>query len=150
MNGAEATFIGNMTRDPELRYGQSGKAWLTGSVAVNKRITVAGEAKETTTFINWKAFGDLAENMAASFRKGTRVIVSGTFETDEYTDKEGVKRSSLVLVVNEAGPSVRWATAEVTRTAGNGAQARPAMAGAPAAEPEFDNGNNPFYSDSPF
>jgi single-strand DNA-binding protein len=149
MNGAEATFIGNMTKDPELRYGQSGKAWLTGSIAVNKRITVNGEAKETTVFINWKCFGDLAENMAGTFRKGMRAIVSGTFETDEYTDKEGVKRSSLVLVLSEAGPSVRWATADVTRTAGNGAGApRPAMASVPAGEPEFDGGANPFYTDS--
>lgn len=148
-NGAEVTFVGNMTRDPELKYGgTSGKAWCTFAIAVNKVFkNQAGEKTEKVVFFNCKAFSDVAENIASSLSKGVRVFVTGSLEQEEWEDsKGGGKRTAMVIIVDDAGPSLRWATAQVTRTANTGGS----RASAPAepsgtAEPyPFSEGPLPF------
>jgi len=110
------TLVGNITSDPELRFGANGNAVLSSGLAVNKRKPDGdGGWTEETSFFNIVAFGTLAENLAASVGKGSRVIVKGELVQRPYETKEGEKRSSIEVVVEAAGPDLRWATAEVQR-----------------------------------
>jgi single-strand DNA-binding protein len=115
VSDSSGTLIGNLTREPELRFGAGGGAVLGGGLAVNKRKKVGDDWEESTSFFNFVAFGSLAENMAASLTKGSRVVLSGHWEARPYETKEGESRTSTEFVVDEAGPSLRWATAEVTK-----------------------------------
>jgi single-strand DNA-binding protein len=74
------TVVGNLTGDPELRFTQGGKQMLTGSIADNRRYQVNGEWKEETSYINFVIWGELADNAAASLRKGMRVMVNGRLQ----------------------------------------------------------------------
>lgn len=113
------TIIGNLTGEPELRFTQSGAAMLTGSIASNRRYQVNGEWQEETSYINYIAWRELAENCAATLSKGMRVIATGRLQQRTYVDKEGKNRSSYDLVIDEIAPSLRWATAAVTKTKGD-------------------------------
>jgi len=147
MNGASVSFIGNVTQQPELRYSQAGKAWATFSVAVNEYgKDKSGEKTEHTSFFNCKLFGDAAENFCASVEKGNRVMITGTLKMEKWTNKDGEEKTSPTVYVDEVGVSLRWATAAITRIAGNGGAGRvPAAAAAPAAAPAgFENEENPF------
>jgi len=75
-----------------------------------------GEYEESTSFFDVQAYGTLAENLANSVTKGNRIVVTGEIEQRSWDDKEGNKRSTVEITAFEAGPSLRWATAEVTRT----------------------------------
>lgn len=125
------TVVGNLTGDPELRFTQSGKPMLTGSIADNRRYQVNGEWQEETSYINFVIWGDLADNAAASLRKGNRVMVTGRLQQRDWQDKDGNKRTSYDLVVDEIAPSLKWATVAITKTAKNDN----APAYAPAADP---------------
>ena len=72
------TLVGNITRDPELRFTQGGRAVASFGIAVNRRYQVNGEWQEQTSFFNVVAWGQLGENAAASLTKGARVIVTGS------------------------------------------------------------------------
>jgi single-strand DNA-binding protein len=78
---------------------------------------VNGEWQEQTSYFNVTAWGDLGENAAASLSKGTRIVVTGRLEQREYTTREGDKRTAIDVIADELGPSLRWATAQVERTA---------------------------------
>ena len=119
------TVVGNLTRDPELRYTQSGKATVTVGIAVNRRYQVNGEWQEQTSYFNVTAWGQLGENAAASLTKGARVVVTGRLEQREYTTREGDKRTAIEVVADEIGPSLRWATAQVERQSRQGGEAAP-------------------------
>jgi len=148
MNGASVTFVGNVTQQPELRYSQAGKPWATFSVAVNEYgKDKSGEKTEHTSFFNCKLFGDAAENFCESVEKGNRVMVTGTLKMEKWTNKDGEEKTSPTVYVDEVGVSLRWAKAAITRIAGNGgnnAGRVPAAAGAPAAQADFGNEENPF------
>lgn len=111
------TVVGNLTGEPELRFTQGGAAMLTGSIADNRRYQVNGEWQEETSYINFVAWRELAENAAASLSKGMRVIVTGRLQQRDWTDKDGNNRKSYDLVVDEIAPSLRWATALVAKKA---------------------------------
>ena len=151
MTSNSITVVGNLTRDPELRYTQSGKAPVTVGIAVNRRYQVNGEWQEATTFMNVVAWDQLAENVAASLTKGTRVLVTGRLDVREYEAREGGKRTSVDIAAEEIGPTLRWATVSVERTpakgAGEGGGSAPRQAprpsGAPAAAPADDG----YYAD---
>lgn len=121
MNGIETTVVGNLGRDIELRFSQAGRPWTRFSIAVS-RVTrdASGEKKENTSWVNCKIFGDQAENLAASAQKGIRVLAVGHFETEEWNDQNGDKKSEMVFIIDEIGPSLRWATTVITRTPSNG------------------------------
>lgn len=120
MNGAEVTFTGNIVRF-ELRFSANGTPWGTGAIAVNEfRRDRDGNKNEEATFVNFKVFRDLAENMAESVDKGTRVTLTGRLKNETWTDREGNERRELTLNVDEAAVSLRWATAKVTRTNSGG------------------------------
>ncbi len=109
------TVVGNLTRDPELRYTTGGRGVASFGLAVNRRYQQNGEWQEQTSFFNITAWGDLGENLAASVSKGARVIVTGRLQQREYQTKEGENRTIVEIIADEAGPSLRWAQAQVER-----------------------------------
>jgi single-strand DNA-binding protein len=117
------TIIGNLTREPELRFTNSGQAQATMGVAVNRRWQnrQSGEWEEQTSFLNVVAWRDLAENVAHSLPKGCRVIVTGRLEQRSWETQDGEKRSVIEVVADEIAPSLRWATASVERNERKGA-----------------------------
>lgn len=115
-NGAEITLTGNIVRF-ELRFAANGNPWGTGAIAVNEyRRDKNGERTEETTYVNFKVFRDMAENMAESVDKGTRVVLTGRLKNESWKDRDGNERRELSLTVDEAAVSLRWATAKVTRS----------------------------------
>ena len=110
---AQVTVVGNMTRDPELRFTPGGLAVCSFGVAVNRK---RGE-EEQVSFFDVTAFGSLAENVC-EIGKGSRVIVVGRLEQRSW-EQDGNKRSKVEIVADSIGPDVRWATVTVTR-AGDG------------------------------
>lgn len=125
------TIIGNLTADPELRFTQTGVAVANFTVASTPRHfdRQSGEWRDgEALFLRSTAWREVAENIAGSLRKGMRVIVQGALQQRNYTDREGVNRTAYELEVHEIGPSLRYATAAVTkaaRSAGNSPQAAP-------------------------
>ncbi|MGA0880007.1 MAG: single-stranded DNA-binding protein, partial [Ilumatobacteraceae bacterium] len=110
------TLVGNLTRDPELRFTANGRAVASFGIAVGRRYQVNGEWQEQTSYFNITAWGQLGENAAASLSKGARIVVTGRLEQREYTTREGDKRTAIDVIADELGPSLRWATAQVERT----------------------------------
>ncbi|MBJ7271212.1 MAG: single-stranded DNA-binding protein [Ilumatobacteraceae bacterium] len=144
------TLVGNLTRDPEIRFTATGRAVASFGIAVGRRYQVNGEWQEQTSYFNVTAWGQLGENAAATFTKGTRVVVTGRLEQREYTSREGEKRTAIDVIADELGPSLRWATATVVRTPkqdgqGGGATNRPANTGTnPGTEATPFDGEEPF------
>lgn len=121
MSDNTITVVGNITREPELKFLGSGNAAVKFSIAVNKRKKGKdGEYEESTSFFDVQAYGTLAENLANSVQKGNRVVVTGEIEQRSWDDKEGNKRSTVEITASEVGPSLRWATAEITRNPSKG------------------------------
>jgi single-strand DNA-binding protein len=109
------TLVGNLTRDPELRYTTGGRGNASFGLAVNRRYQVNGEWQEQTSFFNVVAWGQLGENVAATLSKGSRAIVSGRLEQRSYETQQGEKRSIVEVVADDVGPSLRWAQATIER-----------------------------------
>ena len=117
------TVIGNLTADPELRWTQSGAAVADFTVASTPRTydRNAGEWRDgDTLFMRCFVWRDTAENVAESLRKGMRVIVQGRLTQRSYDTQQGERRTVVELQVDEIGPSLRRARAQVTRTAPSG------------------------------
>ena len=119
-NVNSVTLIGNLVEDPELRFTPSGVAMTKVRFAVNKRYQSQGEWQEETSFFGGTCWRDMAENVAESLQKGMRVIVTGRLEQRSWENQEGEKRSMIEVRIDDIGPSVRWATASVTRTPRSG------------------------------
>lgn len=141
------TVVGNLTQEPELRYTQSGTPLCSGGIASNRRYQVNGQWEEQTSYFNFTAWRELAENIAASFNKGTRVVATGRMEQKNWTDKDGNNRTSFDFIIDEIGPSLRWATAQITKTERNGAGSGPSMVAATAAA---FNGAEVYEEEAPF
>lgn len=109
------TIVGNLTRDPEIRYTAGGTAVATLGLAVSRRRKRGDEWEEQTSFFDAVCWRDLAEHVAESVTKGCRVVVVGRLEQREYEARDGSKRNVVEVVADEVAPSLRWATAEVTR-----------------------------------
>lgn len=109
------TLVGNLTRDPELRYTAGGRGVASFGLAVSRRYQQNNEWVEQTSFFNVVCWGDLGENVAASLTKGSRAIVTGRLEQREW-EKDGEKRTTVEIVADEVGPSLRWAQAQIERT----------------------------------
>jgi single-strand DNA-binding protein len=111
------TLVGNVTRDPELRYTTGGRGVASFGMAVNRRYQVNGEWQEQTSFFNVVAWGTLGENAAACVTKGTRLVVFGRLEQRSWETQDGEKRTVVEVIADELGPSLRWAQAQVEKTA---------------------------------
>jgi single-strand DNA-binding protein len=117
-SGTAITITGNVTKDVELRYTQSGLAVANLSVAVNDRVfdKASNEWKEgDPSFYEVAVWKDLAENVAASVTKGTRVVVVGNLRQRSYEDKEGMTRTAWEVTADEVSLSLRFARGSVTR-----------------------------------
>lgn len=129
-NEVTLTITGNLTNDLELRYTQGGAAVASFTVAATPKTfdRNTNEWKDgETLFQRCSIWKEAAENATESLTKGMRVIVTGRLKSRSYDTKEGEKRTVIELEVDEIGPSLRYATAKVTRTQRN--------ANAPAAQP---------------
>lgn len=112
------TIIGNLTADPELRYTQSGLAVANFTIASTPRNfdRATNDFKDgETLFLRASVWREFAEHVAGSLTKGTRVIATGRLKLSSYDTKEGEKRTSIELEVDEIGPSLRYVTAQITR-----------------------------------
>ncbi|MFD6417526.1 single-stranded DNA-binding protein [Streptomyces sp. NPDC060194] len=119
------TIVGNLVDDPELRFTPSGAAVAKFRVASTPRIfdRQTNEWKDGEgLFLTCSVWRQAAENVAESLTRGMRVIVQGRLKQRTYDDREGVKRTVYELDVEEVGPSLKNATAKVTKTSGRGAQ----------------------------
>ena len=125
------TIVGNLTADPELKFTNSGQAQTRFSVAVNRKFKEA----ETTSFFNVTAWGSLAENLANSVRKGTRVIVEGRLEQRSWETDKGEKRSTVEISANSVGADLRFNIVNVQNGISGGQNA----GRAPAPKAEFED-----------
>ena len=116
------TVVGNLTADPELRYTQNGIPVVGFTVASTPRMfdRQSNEWKDgDALFLRCSAWREFAEHIAGSLSKGMRVVAQGRLRQRSYQDREGVQRTAIELEVDEIGPSLRYATAQVTRAASN-------------------------------
>jgi single-strand DNA-binding protein len=143
------TLVGNITDDPELRFTPGGAAVANFTVAVNRRYrNPEGQWEDKLDgFFRCNCWRDMAENVAESLQKGTRVVVVGRLQQRSWEDAEGNKRSAFEVQVDEVGPSLRWASAQVTKSSrstgasGSGGDwSSPASAPVPAAGPPEEGG----------
>ncbi|MGH8878961.1 MAG: single-stranded DNA-binding protein, partial [Stackebrandtia sp.] len=128
------TVVGNLVADPEIAYAQTGACYARFTVASTPRRydqNTGGWVDGDTLFMRCTAWRDLADHAADTLTKGHRVIATGRVRQSSWETPEGEKRSAIQLDVEEVGPSLRWATAKVTRIAR-------ASAGEPAPQDPWD------------
>jgi single-strand DNA-binding protein len=119
MSENTVTLVGNLTDDPELRFTAQGAAVANFRIAVSKRIRdpQTNEWKDgDTSFFRVNVWRQLAENVAESLTRGTRVVVTGTLKMRQWETQEGEKRSVVEIEATEVGPSLKWATAKIEKT----------------------------------
>lgn len=133
MNETQITVVGNLTADPELRYTQNGLPVANFTIASTPRNfdRQSNEWKDgEALFLRASVWKEFAEHVAGSLSKGMRVIAQGYLKQRSYQDREGNQRTAIELEVLEIGPSLRYATAQVTRA---GQTAAPQATGEPWA-----------------
>jgi single-strand DNA-binding protein len=109
MTEASVSFVGNLTDDPEVRYTEAGIARAVF------RVAVSGRREQEASFFTVVVWRDQAEHAAQSLTKGSRVVVVGRFQQRSWTAEDGSARSTVEIMAEELGPSLRWATATTTR-----------------------------------
>ena len=151
------TVIGNLTSDPELRWTPSGAAVANFTIASTPR-TLDRQTQEwkdgEALFLRCSIWRQAAENVAESLQKGMRVVVQGRLKQRSYETKEGEKRTSYELDVEEVGPSLKYDTAKVNKTTrgGGGGGFGGAPSGPPADDPwasQPASGGGGGWSDEP-
>ena len=111
------TVVGNVTRDPELRFAQSGMAIASFGLAWNRR---RQDQEDEVSFFDVTCFRQLAENVSDSVRKGARVVVYGTLQQRSWETEGGDRRSKVEILADDVAPSLKWATAAITRNERSG------------------------------
>lgn len=142
MSDTMVTLVGHLVAEPELRFVKNGSAVASFTVAHTARKYEKDTDKWVdgdTLFMKCSVWRDAAENVAESLGKGARVIVHGKLKPRSWDDKEGNKRSSIELDVDEVGPSLRYAQARVSKV-DKSARITPQ----PAADPWGSNEQAPF------
>lgn len=111
------TILGNLTRDPELRFTPGGAAVVSFGIAVNRNIQdkSSGEWQTQVDFFNVTAWYKLAENIAESLGKGDRVLINGRLSQDSWEDKDGQKRSAVRIIANIVAPSLEFASCKIEK-----------------------------------
>ena len=140
------TVVGNVTRDPELRFTQGGMAVANFGVAWNKK---KQDGEEEVSFFDVSCFRQLAENVAESITKGTRVVIYGTLQQRSWENQEGERRSKVEIIADDIAPSLKWAAAEVRKNeyrgdAGTSSQGAPASRSVGNEPPAYDMDEEPF------
>ena len=119
----QINIVGNLTEDPELRYTPNGAAVVNFRVAVNRRIKdeATGQWKDgDASYFTVNAWRGLAENVAESLSRGTRVVVVGSLRMRSYETRDGEKRTVYEIEADEVAPSLRWAKATIERQVRSG------------------------------
>ena len=147
------TVVGNVTRDPELRFTQGGMAVVNFGVAWNKR---RNDGEDDVSFFDVTCFRQLAENVADSVSKGARVVIYGTLSQRSWENQQGERRTKVEILADDVAPSLKWASAEVTRNefrggsdgGGQGGQgaaaAKPQSPAAAQPQPTYNLDEEPF------
>ena len=149
------TIVGNLTRDPELRFTPGGAAVANFGVAWNQKGRDGQEDK--VSYFDVTCWRQLAENVSDSLTKGSRVVVYGRLDQRSWETQDGDRRSKVEIVADDVAPSLKWATAELNRNeyreggggnfgggnSGGGGAPRP-VDNAPAAPPQYDMNEEPF------
>ena len=144
----QITVIGNLTGDPELRFIQSGAAVVNFTVASTPRTfdRQSNEWKDgETLFMRCSLWREAAENVAESLTKGMRVLVTGRLVSRSW-EANGEKRTVTEMQVDEVGPSLRYATAKVTRTQRAGGQGGGGFSGGGSSSPAGGSDSDPWAS----
>lgn len=145
MADMQMTVVGNLTREPELRFTSGGRGVCSFGLAVNRRYQQGGEWKDADpVYLNVSYWGQPGEQAAASLKKGDRVMVTGRLEVRQYDKQDGTKGTSVDLVADEVAASLRYAKLTIERVQGGGSAASPVPA-APYAAAVAD----PQYADEP-
>ena len=134
------TVVGNVTRDPELRFTPNGAAVTSFGLAWNRK---GQNDEEVVSFFDVTCWSGLAENVAESIHKGDRVVVYGRLDQRSWENPEGERRSKVEIVADDVSPSLRWATVEITRNEfrggdGGGSAAPSGGGGRAASTPQTD------------
>jgi len=116
MTEAAVSFAGNLTDHPELRHTEGGIA------RAMFRVAVSGRREQEASFFTVVVWRDQAEHASQSLAKGSRVVVMGRLQQRTWTAEDGSARSTVEVLAEELGPSLRWATAAAPRTTGSGEQ----------------------------
>jgi single-strand DNA-binding protein len=118
MSDNTVTLVGNVTDDPELRFTPSGRPVANFTVAVNRRYknNEGNWEDKLDGFFRCSCWADMAENAADTLKKGTRVLVIGRLNQRSWEDQQGNRRSAVEVQVDEVGPSLKWARANITKT----------------------------------
>ena len=138
------TLVGNITRCPEVRFTSAGIAVASFGLAWNRKNR---DGEESVSFFDVTCWRDLAENVAESLSKGNRVVVYGRLDQQSWENDNGERRSKVEVIADEVAPSLRWATAEVTRTEFRGEAGSSAVSGggqAPSQAPTHSTDEEPF------
>jgi single-strand DNA-binding protein len=142
------TITGNATREPELRFTPSGQAVANFGVAVNRRWQnrQTQEWEEAVSFFDVTAWSQLAENVAESISKGTRVTIAGRLDQRSWETQDGDKRSKVEVVADDIAVSLRWATVDVVKNERpEGVSTRSSDSGAREAAPvNYNPDEEPF------
>lgn len=147
MSDVVVSVVGNLTADPELRFTGSGVPVVNFTIASTPRVfdKSANEWKDgEAVFLRASCWREFAENVAGSLTKGMRVIAQGKLKQRSYQDKDGNNRTSIELDVDEIGPSLRYATAVVSRAGGQRAAAPAAESDEPWAVAQIPGDEVPF------
>jgi single-strand DNA-binding protein len=155
-SSSTVTIVGNLTRDPELRFTPSGQATTSFGVAVNRswQNRQTQEWTEVTSFFDVVCWASLAENVAQSLSRGTRVVVTGRLEQRSWETQEGDKRSKVEIIADEVAPSLRFATAKVNKNERKTPEVAPAGNGGGSGQQSRPAANEPSgeyqYQEEPF
>lgn len=147
------TVVGNITRDPELRFASSGMPITTFSIAWNHW---KQDGEEDVSFFNVTCFRQLADNVASSLHKGLRVVVYGTLKQRSWTTEEEETRKVVEIIADDVAPSLRWATADVQKNQKNHNRSNNDTGGRSYSRNQSSQGNRPAdsyrqpYSNRPY
>lgn len=144
MSDNTVTLIGNLTRDPELRFTTGGRGQASFGLAVSRRYQVNNEWQEQTSFFNVVAWGPIGENAAASLTKGNRIVVTGRLEQRQYETKEGEKRNVVEVIADDIAASLKWARVSIERVTRDNPTTGPVT---PATAAPNDGHRDPIYGD---
>jgi len=152
-NGNHVTVVGNLTRDPELRFTPSGQATATFGLAVNRRWQnrQTNEWEEATSFFDVVCWREMAENAAQSLTKGSRIVVTGRLDQRSWETPEHERRYKIEITADEVAPSLRFATATITRNERRSPDQAPAYSGG-GGRPVVNepSSGESYYDEEPF
>jgi len=137
-------FVGNVATEPEVRFSKAGKPWCSFRLSVKPYVAGATEQPQPE-FYDLVAFGSLAENVADTCRKGSRIVVSGRIEDASWTGNDGTEHPGQKIIADAIGPDLRFTSTTSTRPkAAMPTKPTPTLDGLLGPEPKRDHADEPF------